>query len=218
MTGTGTRFDVELAVRLINSAAARVADEAEELSRLDAIAGDGDHGVNMATAFGEAAQRLEKTSPSSVPEVFRTTGTAFTEVVGGASGALFGSFFKAVAANLEMDHPSPGDIADALQRGAERMTKLGRAEPGQKTMIDALVPAVDAARAAARGGADLAATLAAAAESARIGAAATATMTPAAGRARYAPEQSLGSPDPGATTIAVVFAAWAETTTEEVAT
>lgn len=204
----------ELAEALIRAAARRVSHHQDELSRLDAVAGDGDHGVNMATALTEAANRINDTIEASPSQVFRTTGRAFHETVGGAAGALFGVFFGAVGSQLSRsDEPSePSDLVAGLEKGLAGVMRIGRVQPGEKTMVDALAPAVEEARTALGEKASLAGVLAAAARAARQGVASTAAMQPSAGRARYAAERSLGTEDPGACTVALIFEAWAETT------
>lgn len=206
----------ELAIELIRAAAARVSQHRDELSRLDAVAGDGDHGVNMATALAEAATRITKSDIATPAEVFRTTGRAFHDTVGGAAGALFGAFFGAIAGQLNRsaNPASPTDFAAGLEKGLSRVMRTGRAETGQKTMVDALAPAVEHARYATGKGATLAEVLSSAAQAARQGAQSTASMTPTAGRARYAAEHSLGTEDPGACTVALIFEAWAQTAGE----
>jgi dihydroxyacetone kinase phosphoprotein-dependent L subunit len=213
-----TALDSTLASKLIGAAASRLTDESDALSALDAVAGDGDHGVNMAAAFSDAVRRLSEEPPANLAEAFRSTSAAFHNTVGGASGALLGSFFSAAAKALEeTEDPSASDVVNALDRGAARLVTVGSSKLGQKTMVDALLPAVAAAKSAAEDGADLGAAMSAAAHAASSGADATATMHPTAGRARYAPTESMGSPDPGATTIAHIFAAWAEVLNTEVA-
>ena len=206
-------LEPRLAERLIVAAARRVSDHQDELSRLDAVAGDGDHGVNMATALTEAAKRLAESSETTSGDVFRTTGRAFHDTVGGAAGALFGSFFGAVGGRLNRsDLPATAsDLVTGLEKGLARVMRIGRVRPGEKTMVDALAPAVQSARTAVVEGASLAAVLSAAARAARQGFLATSAMRPTAGRARYAADQSLGTGDPGACTVALIFEAWAET-------
>ena len=203
----------ELSEELIRAAAARVCDHQDELSRLDAVAGDGDHGVNMATALTEARERIGDSDDPTPAEIFRATGRAFHDTVGGAAGALFGSFFGAIGGQLNKsgNPPEPADLVAGMEKGLARVMRIGRVEPGQKTMVDALSPAVNRARIAAGEGATLAGVLGAAARAARQGAASTASMEPRAGRARYAAEQSVGTEDPGACTVALLFEAWAET-------
>lgn len=208
-------FDRNLAVRLIDSACRRVTGQQDKLSRLDSVAGDGDHGVNMAAALTEAVQRVERTEHATAGMVFRSTGRAFHETVGGAAGALFGSFFGALGARLNrVEEPDVADLVLGLQDGLARVIRIGRSAPGQKTMIDALAPAIAGAAQALEVGEDMAGVAEAAARAARQGAASTASMRPSAGRARYAPEAALGSEDPGACTVALIFEAWADEVAE----
>lgn len=206
-------LDGDLSRRLLDAARRRVSDHQDELSRLDAVAGDGDHGVNMATALSEATGRIEALDDPTPAEVFRTTGRAFHDAVGGAAGALFGSFFGAIGGQLNRsaNPAAPADLVAGMEKGLARVIRIGKVEPGQKTMVDALSPAVDAARTASGEGASLAGMLSATARAARQGAASTGSMEPRAGRARYAAEQSVGTQDPGACTVALIFESWAET-------
>ena len=210
-------LEPRLAERLILAAAGRVSDHQDELSRLDAVAGDGDHGVNMATALTEAAKRVEESHETTPGNVFRITGRAFHDTVGGAAGALFGAFFGAVGGHLNRSSvPSEAaDLVAGLEKGLARVMRIGKVSTGEKTMVDALAPAVEDARIASGDGASLAGMLAAAARAARRGARSTASMEPRAGRARYARERSIGTEDPGACTVALIFEAWAETATED---
>ena len=209
-------LDTELAKALIRAAARRVSDHQDELSRLDAVAGDGDHGLNMATAMTEATNRLQDSQVTTSAEVFRATGRAFHDAVGGAAGALFGSFFAAIAGQLKSAHSSPREaLVAGMEKGLARVLRIGRTEPGQKTMVDALAPAVDGARTALGERTALAEVLQAAAQAARQGAESTAAMEPRAGRARYAADRSIGTEDPGACTVALIFEAWAEASANE---
>ena len=206
-------LDTDVARQLIRAAAHRVSDNRDELSRLDAVAGDGDHGVNMTTALSEATRRIEDSDVTTPADVFRVTGRAFHDTVGGAAGALFGAFFGAIGSQLNrsVDPATPKDFVAGLEKGLARVMRIGRVRPGQKTMVDALDPAVDGAQAALGDRGSLAGVLSASARAARQGARSTAAMQPTAGRARYASEQSLGTEDPGACTVALIFEAWAQT-------
>ncbi len=210
-------MEPRLAERLILAAAGRVSDHQDELSRLDAVAGDGDHGVNMATALTEATRRITESSDTTPGDIFRTTGRSFHETVGGAAGALFGAFFGAVGGQLNRSAvpASAADLVAGMEKGLARVMRIGKVSTGEKTMVDALAPAVDDARNTSGQGASLSGVLVAAARAARRGARSTASMEPRAGRARYARERSIGTEDPGACTVALIFEAWAETATEE---
>ncbi|MCY4371670.1 MAG: DAK2 domain-containing protein [bacterium] len=212
-------IDHRISCRLVASAAHRISEQQDELSRLDAVAGDGDHGVNMAIALAEAVRRSERPGHDTAAAVFRTTGKAFHDTVGGAAGALFGAFFSALGARLDRaEAPDTADFVDGVRLGLARVVRLGRSAPRQKTMIDALGPAADSASAVVAGGDALGAVLRAAASAAREGAASTAGMRPSAGRARYAPDASMGTVDPGACTVALIFEAWADELEDEVLT
>ena len=209
-------IDRDLAARLVVAACRRVGDHREELSRLDSVAGDGDHGVNMATALAEAARRVEQGAHGTPADVMRATGSAFHETVGGAAGALFGAFFAALAGGLSRTPtPDAAALVAGMEKGLARVARVGKAEPGHKTMIDALAPAVHDARRSLEREGDLEAVITAAARAARQGAGATAGMRPSAGRARFAPDHSLGTEDPGANTVALVLESWADQLTSE---
>jgi len=204
-------LDTAAAIAMIHETSLRIAAAEDELSRLDAVAGDGDHGVNMSAAFRDADARIEAATPSMPAQVFLLTGRSFSEVVGGSAGALFGAFFATLAATLREDHaPGAAAFAAALDAATVRVAAVGRTTLGDKTMLDALRPAADAASACAASDTDIATLLAAMGEAARHGAEATAAMTAKAGRARYAMTGAVGTPDPGAMTVATMFGAWAE--------
>lgn len=196
--------------RLVLAAADAIDAQVDELSRLDAAVGDGDHGVNVATAMGYTRRHLEALEEPTPSEVLNIAATGFLDEMGGAAGALFGSFFKAVARNLQ-DSPAitAAQLADAVTAGTEIVIRRGKSEPGDKTMVDALVPAAAAARRAATDEATVAEVLDAMAVAARDGAQSTVAMTASRGRARYSEERSVGVQDAGATSVALIFEAWA---------
>ena len=206
-----SELSATMAIAMIRATASRLDEAASELSRLDAVAGDGDHGVNMATAFHYAETKLAAAEPATAGDVFTTVGDAFSEGAGGSAGALFGALFGALGSRLRRSvDPGIGDFVDGLQLAAERVARIGQTTPGSKTMLDALGPAVDAARATVDGG-GMASVLEVAARASERGAAATAQMRAAAGRARHAPDGAIGTKDPGAVTVSIMFAAWADT-------
>ena len=197
-------------LRMVAAAAEELAAHEDDLSRLDAVAGDGDHGLNMRGAMARAtdlAQALDGATPS---EVFDAVATAFFDGPGGASGALFGSFFRGIAGGIgtrtEVDAST---LAQALAAGLSEVRRVGKAVVGDKTMLDALAPAVDAAVAAARARSLPAQVLSAAAAAARAGAERSSELTAGAGRARYSGDRSMGSRDPGASSAALILEAWA---------
>ena len=155
--------------------------------------------------------RGELTLRTGPAEVLRTAGAALVSSVGGATGPLLGTFFmeagKAAPATGEIDTTA---LAAAVRAGAEGLCRRGGAKVGDKTMVDALMPAVEALEASAAAGASPRAALAAASRAARRGAEATAAMVSRQGKSRYLGERAVGCQDPGANSIAIIFEAFAE--------
>ncbi|WP_461173245.1 dihydroxyacetone kinase family protein [Arthrobacter sp. Z1-9] len=184
-----------------------VVEHETELGRLDAIAGDGDHGIGMRRGVDAAAAAARDASAggASVQRVLTAAGEAWSERAGGTSGALWGSALAAAGRSLgTKDAYRCGDAAAAVTAFADAVTTLGKAEPGDKTMVDALLPFRDAFLAALDAGAPLTGALAAAVTAARQAADATASLRPLKGRARPLAEKSLGHPDPGAVSFALI--------------
>ncbi|MEV0127062.1 dihydroxyacetone kinase subunit DhaL [Dactylosporangium sp. NPDC050688] len=197
-------MDAALARAWIAAVAGSVTAHAAELTDLDAAIGDGDHGVNLRRGFDAAVAALAAFEADTAGAVLTKTGTTLVSKVGGASGPLYGSFFRALGKTLTDD---PDAVADGLRAGLDAIVRLGKAAPGDKTMVDALGPAVDAYAAAAPSG--FASAAAAAATAAAEGAAATTPLQARKGRASYLGERSIGHQDPGATSTALIFAALA---------
>jgi phosphoenolpyruvate---glycerone phosphotransferase subunit DhaL len=201
----------------MNATAATVAAESGYLSQLDAAIGDGDHGVNMNRGF-EAVQKALAGQDGSVPpgRLLILAGKTLVSTVGGASGPLWGSALRRAGRTLGDDDSFTGaDLLVALDSGLAAIKELGAAEPGDKTMVDALEPAVEALRKALDSGDSLDAALAAAADAAASGARATVPMQARKGRASYLGERSIGHQDPGATSTALIVRALARTVSAE---
>lgn len=196
-----------LAAAVLAQVQAVVVEHEEELGNLDAIAGDGDHGIGMRRGVDAAAAAAQETSAAgaSVERVLTAAGEAWSERAGGTSGALWGS--AVIAAGLALgnrDGYRGEDAAAAVTSFVDAITALGKAEPGDKTMVDALLPFRDTFLTAFDGGAPVAGALAAAAAAARDSADATASLRPLKGRARPLAEKSLGHPDPGAVSFGLI--------------
>jgi dihydroxyacetone kinase len=186
-----------------------VIEHEDELGNLDAIAGDGDHGIGMRRGIDAAAAAGRDVSAAglSVERVLTAAGEAWSERAGGTSGALWGS--AVIAAGLALgnkDAYGGADAAAAVTAFVDAITALGKAEPGDKTMVDALLPFKDTFLAAFDGGAQVAVALASAATAAREAADATASLRPLKGRARPLAEKSVGHPDPGAVSFGLIAA------------
>lgn len=184
----------------------------DRLNRLDADIGDGDHGANMTRGFTAAVARLDG-EPGDPATALRTVGMTLLSTVGGAAGPLYGSFFIGLAGALrEAAEIDAAAFAAAFDQGLAGVQRRGKAQPGDKTMVDALAPARDALQRAAADGAALPEALRAAAEAADAGADATVPLLARKGRASYLGERSIGHLDPGAASSALLLraaaAAW----------
>jgi len=188
-----------------------VADNRDHLTELDSAIGDADHGSNMDRGMKAAVAALDETPPPTAGALFSKVGMALVSTVGGASGPLFGTFFLRMGTSFgDADTVSPLDFAAALRAGLGGVVARGKAEPGDKTMYDALAPAVDALDAALADRSPLATGLKAARDAAASGRDATTPMLARKGRASYLGERSVGHQDPGATTVALLLEAATE--------
>lgn len=196
---------------MFRCAAEKIRANHEELGRLDSMGGDGDHGATMRRAMDRAEEALAAAEEKDLAAVLKDVGWAIMGVDGGATGPLLGSLFtsmsKATPAEPVNDAHTLAAVFEAGMAGVQRRTK---AQPGDKTMLDALVPAVQAMLEAAHSGASMAEALRAAAEAANEGAKATREMQARFGRAKNLGEKSVGGQDPGATSIAYIFAGFAQ--------
>ncbi|MEV7188101.1 dihydroxyacetone kinase subunit DhaL, partial [Kitasatospora sp. NPDC093102] len=166
------QFDIPLAEAWIRAIAAAVEREQSRLTELDSAIGDGDHGSNLQRGFAAALTALDGLQPAGPGAVLTKTGTTLISKVGGASGPLYGKAFRAIGAALP-ETAGPADVAEALSAGLDAIRLLGKAEPGDKTIVDAWTPAVAAFRTAAATGAGLPASAAAAPPAPEQGAPAT---------------------------------------------
>lgn len=188
-----------------------VTAERQYLTDLDAAIGDADHGSNMSRGMQAAVAKLDEATPETVGAFGKTVGMTLVSTVGGASGPLYGTLFlrfgAAGADATELDGPA---LAAALQAGVDGLIARGKAEAGDKTMLDALLPAIAALNAAITVGATLADAVAAAAEAAEAGREATIPLVAHKGRASYLGERSAGHIDPGAASSAMLVRALAD--------
>ena len=200
-------LDAAWAQRWIELAAADIAEQRDYLVDLDRAIGDGDHGENMDRGFKASLEALGQGQPSSVAEVLKTVAKTLMSTVGGAAGPLYGTAFLR-ASKAAGDGELDGAVAAAVIAGAlEGIQARGKATTGEKTMVDAWTPALEAARAAADSGSSAAAVLEAAATAAEAGAAATEPMRATKGRASYLGERSIGHLDPGAASTSLILRA-----------
>ena len=191
--------------RLI-AAAQAVVDNQDRLTKADQAIGDGDHGVGMARGFKAAREALETKPAATVGDLFKNAGMAVMMKSGGASGAVFGTFLSGIGKAVSGTELDASVFVAGLRQGLADVQARGKAKPGDKTMIDALVPAIEAAASAT--GTDEALEKAAAA--ALTGVEATKTMVATTGKAKALGERSLGHPDPGAITLSILLGGLAQ--------
>ena len=192
----------------VRRSAELITEHAEELTDLDAAIGDADHGANMKRGLAAAVDTVGAGGFTTADALLKKVGTTLVSTVGGASGPLYGTFFlrtgSALAGQAGSDGLDAQTLADSLEAGVGGIAARGRATAGEKTMLDAWRPALEALRAHPG---DLAAGVAAAARAAAAGRDATKPMVATKGRASYLGERSVGHIDPGAASTALILAA-----------
>jgi dihydroxyacetone kinase-like protein len=202
-------LDITWAVDWVRRSAESMSEHRVELINLDREIGDGDHGENMDRGFQAVLPKLDDLPAGSTPaDVLKLLATTLISTVGGAAGPLYGTAYLkasgAVGGEVSLDSAA---VVRLLEAGRDGIVLRGKAEPGDKTMIDAWTPAVDAARSAADSGASAAETLQSAADAAASGSDATIPLVARKGRASYLGERSAGHRDPGAQSTAYLMAA-----------
>ena len=180
------------------------------LTELDSAIGDADHGSNMTRGMNAVMEKIGATPAGAVDELFKSVGMTLVTSVGGASGPLYGTFFLRIGMTAGPVTTLDGAaLSAALRAGLDGVVARGKAEAGDKTMFDAMAPALDALDASLSAGGDLAAASAAAFAAAEAGRDSTEPLTARKGRASYLGERSAGHLDPGATSTALLFQALA---------
>jgi len=210
-------LDVTWAKAWIRTGANVMSEHRVELLDLDRAIGDGDHGENMDRGFQAVLAKLDAVQAEANPgDVLKMVATTLISTVGGAAGPLYGTaFLKAASAVADKSDLDGAALVALLTAGRDGIVLRGKAESGDKTMVDAWTPAVDAAAAAQAAGADGPAILLAAAEAAEAGALATEPLIARKGRASYLGERAIGHRDPGAQSSALLLRAAADTATQD---
>ncbi|HSD84979.1 MAG TPA: dihydroxyacetone kinase subunit DhaL [Anaerolineae bacterium] len=206
---TITRDDV---LNWLNECGRVIAENKDYLTQLDSDIGDADHGANMDRGFKAALAKLPSVADKDIGTLFKSVGMTLVQTVGGAGGPLYGTFFMqagtAAANKLEL---TAGDWAVALEAALNGVVARGKAQPGDKTMVDALTPALNALKQAVADGADQNESLRRSASAAEQGMKDTIPLVAKKGRASYLGERSAGHQDPGATSSFLLLKAAADT-------
>jgi dihydroxyacetone kinase-like protein len=201
-------LDAEAARGWVLALAEAVEETCDQLTSLDAAIGDGDHGTNMRRGMRAVVEALDGFDAPTPGAVLKKAGMTLISSVGGASGPLYGSAFRAMGKALDAPEADAGQLAAAFSAGLEAVQRLGSAQVGDKTMVDAWAPAAEAFATEAVQGPRAASE--AAALAAEAGARGTVPLQAHKGRASYLGERSIGHQDPGATSTALLFRALAE--------
>jgi dihydroxyacetone kinase-like protein len=201
-------LDAEFVLRWVVEAAARIDEQRDFLTQLDAAIGDADHGVNMQRGFAAAVATLQSSSDRSPGSLLEEVGKTLVYRVGGAAGPLYGTGFRRIGETVSEAVTPDGEVLlSALRAGLEGIQALGAAAAGDKTMVDAWEPAVAAFERTLRTGGVSEEAARNAAEAANAGVEATLPMQARKGRASYLGSRSIGHQDPGATSTALIFGA-----------
>jgi phosphoenolpyruvate---glycerone phosphotransferase subunit DhaL len=201
-------MNAQTITRWMEESASAIGESRDYLTQLDAAIGDADHGANMDRGFTAVVSSLDGLGDQPPGRVLIAAGRTLISNVGGASGPLWGSALRGAGKRLGDDAEfGPDELADALDAALAAVVELGAAEEGDKTMVDALAPAVRAYRAGLGDGGDPGEALDTAAAAAEEGMRATTPMQARKGRASYLGERSIGHQDPGATSAAIIVAA-----------
>jgi dihydroxyacetone kinase-like protein len=201
-------LNIAWTLRWLALAAEAMAEHREELIELDRPIGDSDHGENMDRGFKAVTGKLAEAAPGTPGAALKVTAMTLISKVGGAAGPLYGTaFLRAATALGDTPEIDAATLATALQAARDGIVARGKAESGDKTMVDAWTPAVEAAAGVAGHGGDVRKVLQAAAQAAEDGAVATDPMLARKGRASYLGERSIGHRDPGAVSSALILRA-----------
>lgn len=200
---------LEMLEKMLLAAAAELKEQSQMLCQLDSVAGDGDHGLTIARMADAMKAKIEAHDSADMKELLDDLGTAFMGTNGGSAGPLWGTIFGGLAEGLadgakELDVDA---IHQMLAQAKEDFMDISKAKIGDKTMVDALYPALDAGMSA---GGDAKAIFTAMADAAAAGAEGTAQMVARFGRAKNVGERSLGTKDPGAVSMSILFTAMAK--------
>jgi dihydroxyacetone kinase-like protein len=208
MTMAVSREDV---LRWLSALQKVFAENAQRLTDLDSAVGDGDFGISLDRGFTAMQAELTANPPADIRAVFQNVATILIKTMGGSSGPLLGTFFlRAATASAGKSELEPADLVALFKAGVEGLQQRGKAALGDKTMLDALLPGVDAMRSALEAGGGMTEILERGAAAAEAGMRATISMEARKGRASYLGERSVGHQDPGATAAYLLLKAAAE--------
>lgn len=210
------RIDICLMKEMLLHAADTIIENEPYLTEIDTVIGDGDHGHGMKRGFSVLKKYLKETETSQIDSLCRETGLELLKSMGGASGVIFGTMFIGGAGCLPHGTEASLDqIAEYFVQGEQAIERRGRTKPGQKTMLDALMPAVSALKISAGNAEDMGTAFRKAAQAAWEGAQQSRILKGSVGRSKNFKEAAIGLPDPGAVSVSLIFKAFSETMEKE---
>jgi dihydroxyacetone kinase-like protein len=194
------RITAEHVIRFVEGVAARIKEHRDELVQLDSAIGDADHGINMDRGFTMVLEKLPTVADKDIGTILKTVGMTLVSTVGGASGPLYGTaFIRAGMALADRYELTPAEVVAALEAALEGIMARGKAQRGEKTMVDAIGPGIDVLKEAQASGEDFVAALRRSVAAVEAGMKGTIPMLATKGRASYLGQRSVGHQDPGAT-------------------
>ncbi len=194
------QITAELVIRFIEGVAERIKEHRDELTQLDSAIGDADHGINLDRGFTAVLGKLSTVADKDIGTILKTTGMTLVSTVGGASGPLYGTaFMRAGMALADRYELTEAEVVAALEAALEGIMARGKAQRGEKTMVDAIAPGIDVLKEAQASGDDFRYALRRSVAAVEAGMKATIPMLATKGRASYLGERSIGHQDPGAT-------------------
>jgi phosphoenolpyruvate---glycerone phosphotransferase subunit DhaL len=194
------QITTEHVIRFLEGVAARIKEHRDELTQLDSPIGDADHGINLDRGFTAVLGKLPTVADKDIGTILKTTGMTLVSTVGGASGPLYGTaFIRAGMALADRYELTEGEVVAALEAALEGIIARGKANRGDKTMVDAIGPGIDALKEAMAAGEGFVAATRKSVAAVEAGMKATVPMLALKGRASYLGERSIGHQDPGAT-------------------
>jgi phosphoenolpyruvate---glycerone phosphotransferase subunit DhaL len=206
------QITAEHVIRFLEGIAARIKAHRDELTQLDSPIGDADHGINLDRGFTAVLGKLPTVADKDIGTILKTTGMTLVSTVGGASGPLYGTaFIRAGMALADRYELTEGEVVAALEAALEGIIARGKANRGDKTMVDAIGPGIDALKEAIASGEDLVGAVRKAVAATEAGMKATIPMLALKGRASYLGERSIGHQDPGATSAYYIAQVMLET-------
>jgi len=206
------QITAEHVTRFLEGVAARIKEHRDELTQLDSPIGDADHGINLDRGFTAVLGKLPTVADKDIGTILKTTGMTLVSTVGGASGPLYGTaFIRAGMALADRYELTEGEVVAALEAALEGIIARGKANRGDKTMVDAIGPGIDALKEAQASGEDFLSAMRRAVAAVEAGMRATIPMLALKGRASYLGERSIGHQDPGATSAYYIAQVMLET-------